>query len=49
VIQYTVDETASKDLKAKFGIEISGSGGGTWCVNVDGTTVSYEEGPTEGC
>jgi hypothetical protein len=49
VIQYTVDEEASKDLKARFGIEISGPGGGSWCVNVDGTAVSYEEGPTQDC
>src|SRR5215831_5237045 len=49
VIQYTVDEEASKDLKARFGIEISGPGGGSWCVNVDGTAVSYEEGSTQDC
>jgi uncharacterized protein (TIGR03083 family) len=49
VIQYTVDEEASKDLKARFGIEISGPGGGSWCVNVDGTAVSFEEGLTQDC
>jgi len=49
VIQYTVDAERGKDVKTKFGIEISGPGGGSWCVNVDGTAVSYEEGPTEGC
>jgi uncharacterized protein (TIGR03083 family) len=49
VLQYTVDEEASRELKAKFGIQINGPGGGTWCVNVDGTTLSYEEGATEGC
>lgn len=49
VIQYTVDADRGKDVKTKFGIEISGPGGGNWCVNVDGTSVSYEEGPTEGC
>jgi uncharacterized protein (TIGR03083 family) len=49
VIQYTVDAERGKDVKTKFGIDISGPGGGNWCVNVDGTAVSYEEGPTEGC
>ncbi len=49
VIQYTVDAERAKDLKTRFGIEISGQGGGNWCVNVDGTTVSFEEGTTEGC
>jgi uncharacterized protein (TIGR03083 family) len=49
VIQYTVDEERGRDLKARFGIEIAGSGGGSWCVNVDGTNVSYEEGATQGC
>jgi uncharacterized protein (TIGR03083 family) len=49
VIQYTVDAERSKDVKTKFGIEISGPGGGNWCVSVDGTAVSYEEGSTEGC
>jgi uncharacterized protein (TIGR03083 family) len=49
VIQYTVDAQHAADLKTRFGIEISGPGGGTWCVNVDGTSVSYAEGTTEGC
>jgi uncharacterized protein (TIGR03083 family) len=49
VIQYTVDEETSKGLKARFGIEINGSGGGSWCVDVDGTTVSYAEGATDSC
>lgn len=49
VIQYTVDADRGKGVQTKFGIEISGSGGGSWCVNVDGTSVSYEEGATEGC
>src|SRR5205823_6558220 len=49
VIQYTVDEASSKDLKARFGVEISGPGGGSWCIDVDGTTVSYAEGATNDC
>jgi hypothetical protein len=49
VMQYTVDAERAKDLKTRFGIEISGSGGGSWCVNVDGTQVSIAEGTTEGC
>jgi uncharacterized protein (TIGR03083 family) len=49
VIKYTVDAERSKGLKTKFGIEISGPGGGSWCVDVDGTTVDYAEGSTEGC
>jgi uncharacterized protein (TIGR03083 family) len=49
VIQYTVDAERSKDFKTKFGIDITGPGGGTWCVSVDGTQVSYEEVTTEGC
>jgi uncharacterized protein (TIGR03083 family) len=48
VTQYTVDERHS-DLKATFGIEISGRGGGAWCVNVDGTRLSVREGSTDGC
>jgi hypothetical protein len=36
-------------MKCRFGIEISGPGGGNWCVDVDGTTVSYAEGTTDGC
>jgi uncharacterized protein (TIGR03083 family) len=49
VIQYTVDAQRAQDLKARFGIEISGSGGGSWCVSVDGTAVNIEESSTENC
>jgi len=49
VIQYTVDAERSKDFKTKFGIEITGPGGGNWCVSVDGTQVSYEEAATADC
>jgi hypothetical protein len=49
VIKYTVDAERSKGLKTRFGIEISGPGGGSWCVDVDGTSVDYAEGSTEGC
>jgi hypothetical protein len=49
VIKYTVDADRGKDLKTKFGVEISGSGGGSWCVDVDSTSVNYVEGSTEGC
>jgi uncharacterized protein (TIGR03083 family) len=49
VIQYTVDAQHAGDLKTTFGIDISGPGGGKWCVNVDGTAVSITEGTTEGC
>jgi uncharacterized protein (TIGR03083 family) len=49
VIQYTVDAEEWGDRKARFGIEIEGPGGGTWCVDVDGTTVSYAEGDSQGC
>jgi uncharacterized protein (TIGR03083 family) len=49
VIQYTVDAQRAADLKARFGIEITGSGGGTWCVDVDGTSVAYAEGATADC
>ncbi|HLZ29846.1 MAG TPA: maleylpyruvate isomerase family mycothiol-dependent enzyme [Chloroflexota bacterium] len=49
VIQYTVDAQHAADLKTRFGIEITGPGGGSWCVDVDGTSVAYAEGPTEGC
>ncbi len=48
VIQYTVDPS-HHDLKTTFGVEITGPGGGTWRINVDGQTVSHEEGPLEGC
>ncbi|MBV9328517.1 MAG: maleylpyruvate isomerase N-terminal domain-containing protein [Chloroflexi bacterium] len=49
VIQYTVDADRAADLKCKFGINIEGSGGGSWAVDVDGTTVNIVEGSTEGC
>jgi uncharacterized protein (TIGR03083 family) len=49
VIQYTVDEEAGKDLKTSFGIEVTGPGGGKWCVAVEGTQVSFEEGTTDNC
>ncbi|MBV9359453.1 MAG: maleylpyruvate isomerase family mycothiol-dependent enzyme [Chloroflexi bacterium] len=49
VIQYTVDATHAENLKCSFGIEISGAGGGSWRVDVDGTSVSFAEGPTQGC
>jgi uncharacterized protein (TIGR03083 family) len=49
VVQYTVDAQRNADLKAKFGFDITGPGGGTWVIDVDGTSVSYAEGSTEGC
>jgi uncharacterized protein (TIGR03083 family) len=49
VIQYTVDAQRAADLKTRFGVEISGPGGGAWCIDVDGTSVSYAEGSTAGC
>jgi uncharacterized protein (TIGR03083 family) len=49
VIQYTVDAERAAGLNARFGIDITGPGGGKWCVNVDGTSVAFEEGTTEGC
>jgi hypothetical protein len=49
VTQYTADAERAKGLKCRYGIEISGPGGGTWCVEVDGTNLSYAEGSTEGC
>ncbi len=49
VMQYTVDAERAKDLKARFGVEISGPGGGNWCISVDGTNVSYEEADTADC
>jgi len=49
VIQYTVDAERAADLKTRFGIEVTGPGGGKWCVGVEGTTVSIDEGTTEGC
>jgi uncharacterized protein (TIGR03083 family) len=49
VIQYTVDAARNSDLKARFGIEIAGPGGGSWCVDVDGTNVGFTEGSTSEC
>src|ERR1051326_5409231 len=49
VMQYTVDEDRAADFKTTFGIEISGPGGGSWCVGVDGTTVNIAEGTTDAC
>src|SRR5438128_9265684 len=49
VIQYTVDAQRAEGMKTQFGVEITGPGGGKWCISVDGTTVAYEEGATEGC
>jgi uncharacterized protein (TIGR03083 family) len=49
VIQYTVDAQRAEGLKTRFGVEITGPGGGSWCVSVDGTSVAVEEGATAGC
>jgi uncharacterized protein (TIGR03083 family) len=49
VIQYTVDAERAAGFKCKFGINIEGAGGGTWAVDVDGTTVNIVEGSTESC
>jgi uncharacterized protein (TIGR03083 family) len=49
VIQYTVDAQRAEGLKARFGIEVTGPGGGTWCVDVDGTSVAYAEGSLDDC
>jgi uncharacterized protein (TIGR03083 family) len=49
VIQYTVDAERAQGLNTRFGIEISGPGGGSWCVSVDGTSVSYEEAAATDC
>jgi uncharacterized protein (TIGR03083 family) len=49
VIQYTVDAERATGLNTRFGIDITGPGGGKWCVNVDGTSVAFEEGTTQGC
>jgi uncharacterized protein (TIGR03083 family) len=49
VLQYTVDAERAAGLKARFGINIEGPGGGNWVVDVDGTTVNIAEGSTEGC
>jgi uncharacterized protein (TIGR03083 family) len=48
VLQYTVDAQRNADLKAKFGVEITGPGGGSWTVDVEGTSVTIAEGSTEG-
>jgi uncharacterized protein (TIGR03083 family) len=48
VIQYTVDAERAKGFKCKFGIEIEGAGGGSWTVDVDGTSVNIVEGVGEG-
>lgn len=49
VTQYTVDAARAGDLKCTFGVEISGPGGGSWRIDVDGANVAYAEGGTEGC
>jgi uncharacterized protein (TIGR03083 family) len=49
VLQYTVDAERAGDLKTRFGIEISGPGGGQWCVSIDGTAVTIEEGAPADC
>jgi uncharacterized protein (TIGR03083 family) len=49
VIQYTVDAQRATGFKSRFGIEIEGAGGGSWAVDVDGTSVNIVEGSTEGC
>jgi uncharacterized protein (TIGR03083 family) len=49
VIQYTVDAQRAESLKTRFGIQVTGPGGGTWCVSVDGTNVAYDEGSTAEC
>jgi uncharacterized protein (TIGR03083 family) len=48
VLQYTVDAQRAADLRAKFGVEITGPGGGSWSVDVEGTAVTINEGSTEG-
>ena len=47
VIQYTV-APSNADLKTRFGIEIEGPGGGSWTVDVDGQSVTINEGALEG-
>jgi uncharacterized protein (TIGR03083 family) len=47
VIQYTVDPRHS-GLKTRFGIEIEGAGGGSWTIDVDGTSVNIADGALEG-
>jgi uncharacterized protein (TIGR03083 family) len=44
VLQYTVDAQRAEGFKTRFGIEIEGSGGGSWTVDVDGTSVNIAEG-----
>ena len=48
VLQYTVDAERAADLSAKFGIEITGPGGGSWSVGVEGTAVRSLQRSTEG-
>jgi uncharacterized protein (TIGR03083 family) len=48
VLQYTVDAQRAADLKARFGIQITGPGGGAWNVDVAGTAVTIAEGSIEG-
>jgi uncharacterized protein (TIGR03083 family) len=48
VLQYTVDAQRAADLKARFGIVVTGPGGGAWNVEVEGTAVTIAEGNTEG-
>jgi uncharacterized protein (TIGR03083 family) len=47
VIQYTVDAQRAAGFKTRFGIEIEGSGGGSWTVDVDGAAVNITEGALE--
>jgi uncharacterized protein (TIGR03083 family) len=47
VLQYTVDAQRAEGLQTRFGIEIEGSGGGSWTVDVDGTNVNISEGAGE--
>jgi hypothetical protein len=49
VMQYTVDAQRAEGLKTRFGIEITGPGGGSWCVSVDGSSLAYEEGAAAEC
>ena len=48
VIQYTVDAQRAEGFKTRFGIEIEGPGGGSWTVDVDGTSVNIADGAGEG-
>ena len=47
VMQYTVDPRHT-DLKTRFGIEVEGSGGGSWTIDIDGQSVTVNEGALEG-